>query len=268
MKSSLWETLSRSVWKREHYQDSTAAKARSNLTRRAQRKAARQKVQTARSLAENIEFTLPEKAINELFPEADAMEVTMFPSLIRQHEWGMPEHELIILGVIVRCLRPGFILEFGTFQGGSTLAMAANQVSQGKLVTVDIDPKQRPSHEHGLGFGLLDFEVGHLFKSTRFADQIEQRFVDSTRFSDSSLEKQVDLVFVDADHTYEYVKRDTATACRFLRQGGSIVWHDYTWESQHSECAGVTKAVNEFFEVNGHCHRIQGTRFAIYRNPM
>ncbi|MFM8892166.1 MAG: class I SAM-dependent methyltransferase, partial [Planctomycetia bacterium] len=73
-----------------------------------------------------------------------------------------------------------------------------------------------------------------------------------------------DLVLVDADHTYPFVKRDTALALAFVRPGGWLVWHDYTWEPAHSECAGVTKAVNEFHQQHGGCVHIAATRFAIH----
>lgn len=220
----------------------------------------------ADALARGIEFLLPTVPLDHVLPGANLAEVVMLPRLIRSHVWAMPEHELLTLGAIARMTAPRCVVEFGTFRGGSTLAIAANMPG-GRVVTVDIEPGQRQTHEHGLGTGLPEFEVGCLFQGTRYAPMIEQRFANTLTFEAGDLVGRADLVFVDADHTYEFTRRDTATALRLVRPGGWILWHDYTWEPQHSECAGVTRAVNEFFERHGGCFHLAGTRFAIHRVP-
>jgi predicted O-methyltransferase YrrM len=207
---------------------------------------------------------VPTAALSEIFPGADDAEVTMLPRLVRTDTMAMPEHELLVLGALVRALQPQLIVEFGTFQGGSTLVMAANMPESGRIVTIDIAPTDRPTHVHGLGVGMGDFDVGCLFRGTRFAHKIEQRFANTVEFSERDLIGQADLVFVDADHTYEFVKRDTETAQRLLKADGSILWHDYTWEPRHRECVGVTRAVNEFWLEQGGCRRIDSTRFAFF----
>lgn len=221
--------------------------------------------EAALAIAQGIQFLAPTKNLGDLFPGGDIAEVVMLPRLIRSHKWAMPEHELLTLGAIARMLQPKLVVEFGTFRGGSTLAIASNMSHSGKVVTVDIDPSTRSTHEHGLGTGLSEFDVGCLFKNTRFERMIEQRFSNTLSFESSDLVGKADLVFVDADHTYEFVKRDTLKALTLVRPGGWLLWHDYTWEPQNSECAGVTKAVNEFLEQHGGCYQIEKTRFAIHK---
>lgn len=224
-----------------------------------------ERCRAARSIAATVTFLLPTRTLEEVLPGADRVEVCMLPRLIRSHLWAMPEHEVLTLGAITRMINPRRVVEFGTFQGGSTLAMAANMADGGRIVTIDVNPVQRQTHEHGLGTGLMDFDLGCLFRGTRFERMIEQRFIDTISADDDDLVGGADLVFVDADHTYPFVKRDTAFALAFVRPGGWLVWHDYTWEPEHSECAGVTKAVNEFFQQHGECFHIANTRFAIHR---
>jgi predicted O-methyltransferase YrrM len=219
----------------------------------------------AQAIASTIEFLAPTQTLDEILPGADQSEVIMLPRLIRSHKWAMPEHELLTLGAITRMIQPKLVVEFGTFRGGSTLAIASNMPQEGRVVTVDIDPSTRSTHEHGLGTGLSDFDVGCLFKSTRYERMIEQRFCNTLSFDTSDLSGKADLVFIDADHTYEFVKRDTAKAMTLVKPGGWLLWHDYTWEPQNSECAGVTKAVNEFLQANGNCVQIAKTRFAIHK---
>ena len=93
---------------------------------------------------------------------------------------------------------------------------------------------------------------------------IEQRYANTVEFSDEDLIGKADLVFVDADHTYEFAKRDTETALKLIKPGGTILWHDYSWAPENPECVGVTKTVNEFRDRHGDCWQIEGTRFAIY----
>lgn len=228
-------------------------------------KAPNAKLLAARAAAEGIQFLVPENSLDHILPGADCAEVVMLPRLIRSHKWAMPEHELLVLGAIANHIKPKLVVEFGTFRGGSTLVMASNSASDACVITIDLDPTLRKTHEHGTGVGLSDFDVGCLFRGTRYEKQIEQRFANSVEFMDDDLVGKADLILVDADHTYEFARRDTEKAIKLLKPGGTIVWHDYTWEPQNSECAGVTRTVNEFWETHGNCARIAGTRFAIYQ---
>lgn len=217
-----------------------------------------------KEVAPDVPFLVPEATLSEIFEGSDQAEVTMLPRLIRTHKWAMPEHELLTLGALTKVLQPKLVVEFGTFMGGSTLAMASNMPQDGRIVTIDLDPTARKTHVHGMGVGLSDFDVGTLFRGTRYESQIEQRFANTVNFRDDDLLQAADLVFVDADHTYEFAKRDTQTALTFMKPGGSILWHDYTWEPANPECVGVTRTVNEFWEEHGSCSQILGTRFAIF----
>lgn len=212
----------------------------------------------------SVPFLVPTAGLADIFPGADQIEMTMLPRLIRTHKWAMPEHELLTLGALIKILQPRLIVEFGTFTGGSTLAMAANMPEDGRIVTIDLAPADRKTHVHGMGVGLSEFEVGCLFQSTRYEARIEQRFANTVDFQDADLVAAADLVFVDADHTYEFAKRDTQTALTFLKEEGTILWHDYTWEPSNPECVGVTRTVNEFWEERGACRSIADTRFALY----
>jgi hypothetical protein len=66
----------------------------------------------------------------------------------------------------------------------------------------------------------------------------------ATNFMDAS----VDVIYIDADHSYESVKSDLNIWYPKIRDGGFICGHDYqvsggTWP-------GVTKAVDEFVSFN------------------
>lgn len=209
-------------------------------------------------------WELPTRTLGELWPAVYQAEVSLIPKQMRHHLWGMPEHELLILGAITRAVSPKRIVEFGTFTGASTLTMALNSPPDARVVTVDVDPARRSTHVHGLGVGLIDFQTGEMFLDTPWAAKIEQRYCDTRKFVMPEWKDTVGLFMVDADHTYEFVRADTLIAKSMLAPGGVIVWHDYTWTPDSAECAGVTRAVNTFYRQHGNCFQIAGTRFAVY----
>ena len=51
--------------------------------------------------------------------------------------------------------------------------------------------------------------------------------------------ESIDVIFLDADHSYKSVKKDLECWYPKVKKGGILAGHDYTWES-------VRKAVNEF----------------------
>ncbi len=56
-----------------------------------------------------------------------------------------------------------------------------------------------------------------------------------------------DVVYIDADHSYEAVSKDLDAALRATRPGGRIICNDYTvWSQLECKPYGVYWAVNEF----------------------
>ncbi len=60
----------------------------------------------------------------------------------------------------------------------------------------------------------------------------------------------MDFVFLDADHTYDEVKKDLFAWSFKLKNGGLFGGHDYD-HPLHPEW-GVKRAVDEFCNDNGH----------------
>lgn len=88
---------------------------------------------------------------------------------------------------------------------------------------------------------------------------------DSATFDFSTLGK-FDLVFVDGDHSYEGVKKDTQSAFGALRNEDSIiVWHDYGIEYESPSwrvMAGILDGAPE--ERRGGIYHVSNTLCAIY----
>lgn len=216
-----------------------------------------------------VAFELPVVDPGELWPGFDRLSITMNPRQIRRHLWAMPENEIMVLSAICAALQPRNVFEFGTFTGASTLAIAANSPSDVKIHTLDIPPEDRKSHRTGVGSDIpFEFEIGQAFRGTKWESNIQILTADARKLDVSDFKQSMDLVFVDADHTYSFVKNDTEKALQMLKPGGVILWHDYRWDDESPECAGVTRCVNEFHKAQGACHEIDGTRFAVFQSPL
>jgi hypothetical protein len=159
--------------------------------------------------------------------------------------------EMVALATLIVQLNPNMVMEFGTFNGRTTLNMALNMLG-GNILTVDLpkdvptklplaDGKHEPDDE--LGFiGLTDKMFTNYPKRPAGYIQIasiQQIWSDTAIIDQGVYRDHFDFMFVDASHSYENCLNDTATAFELVKQGGIITWHDYNgWP-------GVTKALNQ-----------------------
>lgn len=199
--------------------------------------------------AKDVACTVPLRPLNELLPNIDSALVTVLGKEVhRPRDMVVPLPELLTLGAICRHQRPRRVFEFGTHTGSSTLTMAINAPEDTEIFTIDLEPSET---------------IGSAYRNTEYSSKIRQLYGDSTTFDYTPFIGSVDLVFIDADHSYDGVKADTEKAFELLRPGGMIVWDDYRWLECHWECVGVTIYLNELQRKRS-IFSIAGTRFAIY----
>ncbi|MDO8571820.1 MAG: class I SAM-dependent methyltransferase, partial [bacterium] len=163
--------------------------------------------------------------------------------------WGNISIEsLTKICLIIRFLKPKRILEFGTFNGVTTLQMAINAPKDCTIYTIDLAPGMIthfplskidtyvsdvfPKH-----FGT---SVGSAF-STRKEFNIKQLYADSATFDFSTLGGSFDLIFIDGAHDYETKKSDSENAFHYLAPGGVILWDNL----YDVVCPDVTRYVSE-----------------------
>lgn len=154
--------------------------------------------------------------------------------------------ELITIVKLIKTHNPHRLFEMGTFDGRTALNMAANSAPDAEVWTLDL-PKSQAASAH-LRLEVSDRKYinkdisGVIYRGTEVEGKIRQVFGDTATYDFAPFFGTVDLVFVDAAHSYEYVLNDSNIALKLLREtGGVILWHDYgNWD-------GVTKAVNELF---------------------
>jgi predicted O-methyltransferase YrrM len=183
---------------------------------------------------------LPVVAATALTPE----NVTLDLRAIDAVDGNVTERELITICRLVRDQRPMKLFELGTFDGRTTLNLAANAPAGAKVFTLDLPARAvatavSPIHRHEIQYADKP-QSGARYRGTDLESRVVSLEGDSGSFDFSPYELQMDFVFIDASHTFEYVINDSLVALKLLREsGGTIVWHDYgRWD-------GVTAALHE-----------------------
>ena len=139
--------------------------------------------------------------------------------------------EAAVLGFLIRTGGYRRILEIGTFTGYSALSMAENLLSDGELITLDVNEETtRIAQEfwkkssHGYKIKLI---LGRALENL------------------PKLEGAFDLVFIDADK--EPYPQYLNWALQHLSEGGSIVIDNTLWSGEvlNSEAEGSTESIQK-----------------------
>ena len=162
--------------------------------------------------------------------------------------------ESVVLARLAKLRNARNIFEIGTFNGRSTLNLAANSAPDARVVTLDLPRESARTTRLPLApvermFIEKDMRIGELFKGTEHERKIVQEYGDSASFDFGPYRNTMDMVFVDGSHSSEYVLNDSRLALKLLRDGkGLIVWHDYGAEGGWD---GVIRVLNRLHAEGG-----------------
>lgn len=131
------------------------------------------------------------------------------------------------------------------------------------LIAMNIGPEDQIFTLDLLPTEMTGYIPGSAFAGTPHARKITQLYGDSREFDFSPWYGKMDLVFIDANHTYPFVRADSDTAFKLLTLGGVVIWDDYIWLPEHPECAGVAAYVHDL-SARKACFQLQDTRFAVH----
>ncbi|MCR4964362.1 MAG: class I SAM-dependent methyltransferase [Bacteroidales bacterium] len=166
-----------------------------------------------------LEAGLPMVEIHQLFSD---FEETVSPYAYLSGA-TMPI-DIALLRMLARRQQVSDYFEIGTWRGESVANMAA--VVE-RCVTFNLPKEEIMKLTHDERYAdLHGFFSNHL-------ENVTQLYGNSQTFDFTSYHKSFDMVFIDGDHHYEAVKKDTETAFKMLRDEKSvIVWHDYALDPE------------------------------------
>jgi hypothetical protein len=196
------------------------------------------------------EASLPVLPIQQVFPSFGQLLVDL-PNDPR-HVFELPYLERAILHGIVRTLQPAVIFEFGTFLGSTTVLLARAADPECIVHTIDL-PRNSNTRDDLIG--------RILHGETNLPCPVVEHRCDLGTFDPEPWLNQAGVVFVDASHEPHDVIRDSRTALRLLRPGGTIIWDDY----QPAQ-PGVVRALNRL-STELPIIAIEDTRLALYTSP-
>lgn len=158
------------------------------------------------------------------------------PVVLRELAFGpysSPVVDMVMLAKIAACLSPLRVLEVGSYRGHTAKLLAEHTPSSARITAFDRDPRH-----------------GAAYQNSPVAVKIERRVGEVSRLAFASdKEASFDLIYLDADHFYGPVKRDTEILLPKLAPNGMFIWHDYANWGQFSKTNGVPEYLHELAET-------------------
>src|SRR5713101_6747119 len=156
------------------------------------------------------------------------------------------ESELLAFAKFVRDLKPKTVMEIGTCNGGTLLVLCRTADPEATIISVDLPHWM--GGKYGGGYRSFQIPIFEMFPTGRQKLHLLQAnsHGDQTRERVSSLlgPRQLDLLFVDGDHTYAGVRSDFELYTPFVRKGGVVAFHDVVIHPPETNCE-VHKFWNE-----------------------
>lgn len=174
--------------------------------------------------------------------------------------------ETQILAALVYYFAPKTILEIGTYNGFTTYHFALNSPKDCRIYTLDLPADFKTTGLNNFSYDdlmVVKLSLEHIqdriFHHYPEKEKITELFGDSTTFDFTPYQGKMDLIFIDGNHSYHFVKSDTQNALNMLSARGVIIWHDYDFII-HKD---VFRYLNELSQTKT-LYSIPNTRFAIY----
>lgn len=123
----------------------------------------------------------------------------------------------------------GRIVEIGSFQGRSTVALALGAVDPAEIVAIDPHAGNDRGPQEIAGYGLEAAEDHERFHANLAAAGVQDRVRHIRQFSSSALgevDAPVDLLYIDGAHRFAPAREDIVSWGALVRAGGSLLIHD------------------------------------------
>jgi hypothetical protein len=190
-------------------------------------------------------LSLPDLSLQRLFEDFDRQAITLHQ--LPKGAWSTPLSDVVMLLKVILCTKPQRLMEVGSFRGHTALYMAQHTPIEAKIVTIDCYP-----------------EHGEAYRDSPYATKIERRVgAVSTDILKHDPLNSYDVIFLDADHSYQAVQHDSELLLPLLAPHGYLLWHDYANWGYFDGKNGVPEYLNELAKTLPIAH-ILGSNLAIY----
>jgi len=209
-----------------------------------------------------------EKIVRKKFPEvADGLRQISFADITPSTkitvtpfaflEGGSLPTDLALLKILAEKKTDCTYFEIGTWRGESVANVA---VVAKECFTLNLSAQQM--NTLGLSKEYIDL---HEFFSKNLGN-VKHLYGHSHTFDFKDFHQRVDVVFVDGDHHYESVLKDTQTAFSLLKNEESVVvWHDYSQGPEivrYEVFRGIWEGTP--VEKRKHLYKVENTQCAVY----
>ncbi len=175
---------------------------------------------------------------------ADSIIALMYSNAFKYIRPWQHRHELLALGRALEHRKPRTVLEIGTASGGTLLLSACLADADAVIFSIDL-----PSGPYGGGYP--EWKIPLYTTFARDQQRIELIRGDSHseevfKMLKHRLEgRAIDYLFIDADHSYEGVRRDFEMYSRLLAEGAMVVFHDIVADRGELQSHQVSTYWNE-----------------------
>ena len=133
--------------------------------------------------------------------------------------WLGDEEAIALFELARGCTGRGAIVELGSWRGKSTICLALGSKEGSGVPVVAVDRHMDKT--------FVDFQEN--IRKAGVADLVRPiRATSDEAFAD--FDEPIELIFIDASHKYEDVRRDFDQWVPLVVEGGTVAMHDTTWE--------------------------------------
>ena len=133
--------------------------------------------------------------------------------------WLGDEEALALYEAARSCTGRGAIVELGSWRGRSTICLALGSKEGSGVPVVAVDRHMDKT--------FVDFQEN--IRRAGVADLVRPvRATSDEAFAD--FDEPIELIFIDASHKYDDVRRDFDQWVPLVVEGGTVAMHDTTWE--------------------------------------
>lgn len=196
----------------------------------------------------------------------------LIKDVFRSVDGPLTEVEGQFLYDLAKEVKDGVIVEIGAAHGKSTICLALGSKAGHNVPVYSVDPHTGQPYTidsdwikyrspKSIGAPEAKYYTGQCTDNPQFYDNIKKWHVDDivipicdyselaykSGLDSHEWNKDIGLLWIDADHRYNYVKLDIELWVKHVISGGKIVFHDYAF-------VGVKRAINELIIGNPRYH--------------